>query len=99
MLRLVKESMTDVVPPGVRVRLDIFTSTKVPALAGHESAYGPGLDVIYHKGRIPPEYWEEVADGREVMICGPGGFADAAIDGQRAAGVPNDKILREGFAY
>ncbi|VDC01305.1 unnamed protein product [Peniophora sp. CBMAI 1063] len=99
MLKLVRASLTDIVPAGVRVHLDIFTNAKVPALAGHDSAYGPGLSVTYHKGRIPSEYWKDVSSEREVMICGPGGFADNAIEGVRAAGVPNEKILREGFAY
>jgi ferredoxin-NADP reductase len=44
------------------------------------------------KGRIQQEYWRAISEDRDVFICGPGGFGDAAV-----AGVLNSKVYREGF--
>ncbi|KAI1784679.1 hypothetical protein LXA43DRAFT_195324 [Ganoderma leucocontextum] len=99
MLRLLRSAMGDAPPAGVRVHLDVFTSADVPALEDVVTAYGPGVSAAWHKGRIPATYWAEVADGREVFVCGPGGFGDAAVEGVRGAGVPDARIHREGFAY
>ncbi|KAH8806134.1 hypothetical protein F5884DRAFT_886701 [Xylogone sp. PMI_703] len=49
----------------------------------------PNLQVLTHEGRIPPDYWS-VAEGKDVFICGPSGFGDAAVNGL-------SKIYREGF--
>jgi ferredoxin-NADP reductase len=80
--------------PNVRIRIDMFTSEPDPP---HNDLKDVNAEIIVHKGRIQPSYWTEVAEGRDVLICGPGGFGDAAVDGLRAVGVPNSKILREGF--
>ena len=100
MLRLLRSALGDAPPSGLRVRLDLFTSKDdIPALEDVATAYGPGVTAAWHKGRIPASYWKEVVEGREVFVCGPGGFGDAAVDGVRAAGVPSNRIHREGFAY
>ncbi|PIL29435.1 hypothetical protein GSI_08377 [Ganoderma sinense ZZ0214-1] len=99
MLRLLKSALSDAPPPGVRVQLDVFTSADVPALEDVVTAYGAGMSAAWHKGRIPATYWAGVADGREVFVCGLGGFGDAAVEGVKKAGVPDGRIHREGFAY
>ncbi|TBU30071.1 hypothetical protein BD311DRAFT_659595 [Dichomitus squalens] len=99
MLRLFKGALADAPPLTLHVRLDLFTSKDLPALEDVATAYGPGVTAAWHKGRIPASYWREAAEGRDVFVCGPGGFGDAAVHGVRAAGVPNDRIHREGFAY
>ncbi|KAH8819357.1 hypothetical protein F5884DRAFT_839420 [Xylogone sp. PMI_703] len=91
--KLLQESLQRI-SPGVRLRIDLFTNK--------DSTYTPNLEhgnlqVSVHRGRIQPQYWKEVAEGRDAFICGPGGFGDAAVDGIRAAGVPNSNIHREGF--
>jgi ferredoxin-NADP reductase len=78
----------------MKLRLDLFTNEDI--CLGHDQA-GTNLQIFMHMGRIQPQYWKEVAGGRKVFVCGPNGFGDAAVDGLRAAGVPNDKIQREGF--
>lgn len=95
-LRLIKTSL----PPrplakAHQVRVDIFTNQN----SGFQT-YGLGqmnVNIVAHKGRIPMEYWPTVSDGRDVFICGPGEFGNAAEAGLRGAGVPNDNIYREGF--
>lgn len=78
-----------------QVTVDIFTNQN----SGFQT-YGleqMNVNIVAHKGRIPMEYWPTVSDGRDVFICGPGEFGNAAEAGLRVAGVPNDKIYREGF--
>lgn len=79
----------------VRVRMDLFTSQDGVNIAGIQGR--SNVDAQVHKGRIPASYWAGVADDREVFICGPGGFGDAAVDGLKAVGVPDERIHREGF--
>lgn len=55
------------------------------------------VNIVAHKGRIPMKYWPTVSDSRDVFICGPGEFGDAAETGLRGSGVSNDKTYREGF--
>jgi NAD(P)H-flavin reductase len=93
MLRLVQSSLRNVLLK-VRLRIDIFTSQEYVDMEGIDQK---NVQILIHKGRIRSDYWPEVASGRDVLICGPGGFGDLAMDGLRAAGVSEDKILREGF--
>ncbi|KAJ2968815.1 hypothetical protein NQ176_g8997 [Zarea fungicola] len=79
----------------VRVTIDLFTNQDNLDVTKLERMHN--VKVRLHKGRIPPKYWAKVADDRQVFICGPGGFGDAAVDGLRSAGVPNTRIHREGF--
>jgi NAD(P)H-flavin reductase len=78
----------------IRITLDLFTDQDT--CLGDDPVW-KNVEVHMHKGRIQQQYWKEVAGEREVFICGPAGLGDAAVDGLRAAGVPNDKIHREGF--
>ena len=98
MLRLLRSALGDA-PPAGRVHLDIFTNADVPALEDVVTAYGAGVSAAWHRGRIPATYWAGVVDGREVFVCGPGGFGDAAVEGAKRAGISGDRIHREGFAY
>lgn len=49
------------------------------------------------RGRIPAAYWVGIAGNKDVLVCGPNGFGDAAIEGLQAAGVSLHRIQREGF--
>lgn len=93
MLRLIQSSLRNAASK-VRVRIDIFTSHEYVDMEGIDQK---SVQIVMHKGRIGSDYWPEVASGRDVLICGPGGFGDVAMDGLRAAGVPDENILREGF--
>lgn len=78
----------------VKIRIDLFTNEDSFSNWGLEKI---GVEITIFKGRIRKEYWENVAFNRDVFICGPVGFGDAAVDGLRAAGVLNGRISREGF--
>lgn len=95
-LKLIKTSLPSrALPRTQRVRIDIFSSQDIGSQTrGLEQM---NVKVVTHKGRIPMEYWPTVSDDRNVFICGPGEFGNAAETGLRGAGVPNDKIYREGF--
>ncbi|KAL4880766.1 hypothetical protein BJY04DRAFT_228157 [Aspergillus karnatakaensis] len=81
--------------PRVRVRVDLFTRAEVNV---DSAAFATDSKCIaLHRGRIPPGYWLTVSPDREVLICGPNEFGDAAVEGLRAVGVSNEKIHREGF--
>lgn len=84
----------DKVSSKIKVRIDLFTSQEEVDISAFEGR--AGVSVSVRKGRIPKDYWS-VAGDRDVFICGPGGFGDAAEDGLRKAGVDNGKIHREGF--
>ncbi|KAL6694414.1 hypothetical protein J3F84DRAFT_376771 [Trichoderma pleuroticola] len=93
MLRLIQSSLRNAASK-VRVRIDIFTRQEYVDMEGIDKE---SVQIVLHKGRIAPDYWAEVASGRDVLICGPGGFGDAAMDGLRDVGVPDENMLREGF--
>ncbi|KAM0263890.1 hypothetical protein ACHAQJ_000925 [Trichoderma viride] len=93
MLRLVQSSLRNALLK-VKLRIDIFTSQESVDMDGIDQK---NIQILIHKGRIGMDYWPEVARGRDVLICGPGGFGDLAMDGLRAAGVSDEKISREGF--
>ncbi|KEF51690.1 uncharacterized protein A1O9_12325 [Exophiala aquamarina CBS 119918] len=81
-------------PPNVHVQIDLFSSQEDKSSRDMEDI---GVQVVTHKGRIQSGYWAGVADGRNALICGPGGFGDAAQAGLIDAGVPANRIRREGF--
>jgi ferredoxin-NADP reductase len=91
--KLLKRSLNGLLP-NVHVRIDLFSNQENINTRDMEEI---GVQIVIHKGRIQPEYWVDVADERDVLICGPGSFGDAAQEGLRAVGVPASKILREGF--
>ena len=43
MLRLLRSALGDTPPPGVRVRIEIFTNVEVSALENIVTSYGPGV--------------------------------------------------------
>lgn len=82
----------------VQIKVDVFNSQ------GGEMSNGPsnlpdltGLNVYFHNYRIPNDYWSIGRDCDEIFVCGPGGFGDVARDGLKEAGIPDEKIHREGF--
>lgn len=95
-LKLIKTSLPPrALPQTHKVRIDMFTNQDIGFQThGLEQM---NVDIVAHKGRIPMEYWPTVSDDRDVFICGPGEFGNAAETGLRVAGVPNDKVYREGF--
>lgn len=91
--KLLRRSLNGLTP-NMHVRLDLFSNQENINTRDMEEI---GVQIVIHKGRIQPDYWVDVADDRDVLICGPGGFGDAAQEGLRAAGVPASRISREGF--
>ncbi|KAJ3499588.1 hypothetical protein NLG97_g206 [Lecanicillium saksenae] len=91
-LTLLKSALPGI---AVRVQIDLFTSEDGVDISGFEGR--SNVTIRVHKGRIPSSYWGSVAGDRDVFICGPGGFGDAAMEGLKAAAIPNERIHREGF--
>ena len=81
-------------PEHIRITINIFTHVQ-------DFHFDPpqreSQKVSIHRGRIPAEYWVENAGHKDVLICGPKGFGDSAIEGLQAAGVSLQSIQREGF--
>lgn len=94
-IKLTEMSLGSTTTTRVRVTIDLFTNQDNLDVTNLERMHN--VQVRLHKGRIPLKYWAKVAEDRQVFICGPGGFGDAAVDGLRSAGVPNTRIHREGF--
>ncbi|GKZ97367.1 hypothetical protein AnigIFM59636_000750 [Aspergillus niger] len=94
MLTLIRRAMGKV-PPTVTVKIDLFTSRPLDLDTRTLKHENTSLSVF--EGRVGPEYWKPSAREKEVFICGPKAFADAAVEGLRAIGVPSEKIQREGF--
>ncbi|BCR99700.1 putative oxidoreductase, FAD-binding [Aspergillus luchuensis] len=94
MLTLIRRAIGKV-PPTVTVKIDLFTSRPLDLDTRTLEHENTSLSVF--EGRVGPEYWKTSAREKEVFICGPKAFADAAEEGLRAIGVPSEKIQREGF--
>ncbi|KAL5343904.1 hypothetical protein BJX70DRAFT_352033 [Aspergillus crustosus] len=91
----VLRTLLEKIPGSVAVRIDLFT--RAPVGVGNGDLQAQNVKVSIHKGRIGPDYWTTISNDRDVLICGPNEFGDSAVEGLRAAGVPNGKIHREGF--
>ncbi|CEL01194.1 hypothetical protein ASPCAL00782 [Aspergillus calidoustus] len=94
MFGLVRDSFESL-PETVRVTIDLFTRS--PVNASLAELQGPNRQIGLHNGRIGPEYWLTISKDKDVLICGPNEFGDAAVEGLQAVGIPNEKIQREGF--
>lgn len=88
MLDLVRELLMNS-PPTVNIKIDLFT--RYPLDAENSTR------ISIHQGRIGPEYWKTVSTDKDVFICGPNEFGNAATEGLRDIGIPNERIHREGF--
>jgi NAD(P)H-flavin reductase len=82
----------------VQIKVDVFSSQ------GGEMPNDPSnlldskwVDVTFHNYRIPNDYWSRTRDYDEVFICGPAEFGDVAQNRLKEAGIPDDRIHREGF--
>ncbi|KAI0288290.1 hypothetical protein B0F90DRAFT_1803710 [Multifurca ochricompacta] len=90
-------------PPGLHVRLDIFTTRSMQAQElmkyTAEEMDIPGLRVCVYSGRITAGHWATVPqiEEREVFVCGPGTFEDAMIESLRGAGAKVGIVHREVF--
>ncbi|OJJ65810.1 hypothetical protein ASPBRDRAFT_189745 [Aspergillus brasiliensis CBS 101740] len=82
-------------PSTVTVKIDLFTSR--PFELDTKTLHQENTSLSVYEGRVGPNYWKTSYRDKEVFICGPKAFADAAVEGLRANGVPNEKIQREGF--
>jgi ferredoxin-NADP reductase len=81
-------------PSDIRITIDIFTHVNDFQL---DITQRKSQKLFIHRGRIPAEYWIKAAENKAVLICGPDGFGDSATEGLQAAGVPLERIQREGF--
>ncbi|KAJ5590220.1 hypothetical protein N7450_004192 [Penicillium hetheringtonii] len=82
------------ISPRVTITVDIFTSAKTHDICLPQRG---SQRLSIHHGRIPVEYWSQVAENKDILICGPGGFGDSVVETLQAFGVPLQKIQREGF--
>lgn len=89
MLDLIRKLLRNI--PTVNIKIDLFTH--YPPL----DTEFDGTHISIHSGRIGPEYWKTVSPDKNVFICGPNEFGDAATEGLRDIGIPNERIHREGF--
>ncbi|KAL2800266.1 hypothetical protein BJX66DRAFT_183170 [Aspergillus keveii] len=94
MLGLMRDSL-EILPETIRVAIDLFTRS--PVNVSLAELQGPNRQIAIHDGRIGPDYWPTILRSKDVLICGPNEFGDAAVEGMQAAGIPNEKIQREGF--
>ncbi|KAL4943223.1 hypothetical protein BDV06DRAFT_144201 [Aspergillus oleicola] len=94
MLGLVGKLLKNV-PTSVNVKLELFTRS--PVSFDTSDFGGENIQSSIRNGRIGPDYWKIISKNKDVLICGPDGFANSAVEDLRAAGVPNGKIHREGF--
>lgn len=92
-LRLIKSVFSHSLP-NICVRVEVFTNELISPSILSQLQH---MQVFVHRGRIPSSYWKTVAHVQNVYICGPSGFADAAVDGLRAVGIADENIFREGF--
>lgn len=81
-------------PSEIRIKINIFTHVQdfhfnLPQRESQKMSV--------HSGHIPTEYWIENAGHKDVLICGPKGLGDSAMEGLQAAGVSLQRIRREGF--
>lgn len=93
MVELLRELLARL-PSDIRITIDIFTHVENFHLNLPQSE---SQKVSAHHGRVPAEYWVKVAGYKDVLICGPNGFGDSAVEGLQAAGVSLHRIQREGF--
>ena len=101
---LVRSALGVAPPPGLHLRLDVFTTRPVQAQELMKSTTEteidvPGLRVQIYSGRITAAHWATVShlEEREVFVCGPGTFEDAMVDSLRCAGVKVGIVHRELF--
>ncbi|KAI9509475.1 hypothetical protein F5148DRAFT_1282975 [Russula earlei] len=101
---LVRGALGTIPPPGLHLRLDVFTTQPVRAqelmkCTTNAEMDAPGLHVYTHSGRITAAYWATVShiQEREVFVCGPGTFEDAMVESLRCAGAKVGVVHREVF--
>ncbi|KAJ0421734.1 hypothetical protein BJY00DRAFT_323032 [Aspergillus carlsbadensis] len=94
MLGLMRESLAKF-SATVNITVDLFTRS--PVNISHDELQGSSRQIAIHEGRVGPDYWPTISKDKDVLICGPNEFGDAAVEGLQAAGMPNEKIQREGF--
>lgn len=101
---LVRSAFGTVPPPGLHLRLDVFTTRplQTPELVKSTTeaeADAPGLRMQIYSGRITAAHWATVSDleEREVFVCGPGTFEDAMVESLRCAGAKVGIVHREMF--
>ncbi|KAL3447307.1 hypothetical protein BJX65DRAFT_318197 [Aspergillus insuetus] len=94
MLGLMRDSLAKL-SKTIRVTIDLFTRS--PVNVSLEELQGRNQQITVREGRIGPDYWPTIPKDKDVLICGPNEFGDAAVEGLQAAGIPNEKIQREGF--
>jgi NAD(P)H-flavin reductase len=101
---LVREALGATPPPGLHVRLDVFTTRLVQAqelmkYSAETEMDTPGLRVHIYSGRITAAHWTTVSriEEREVFVCGPGTFEDAMVESLQSAGAKVGIVHRELF--
>jgi NAD(P)H-flavin reductase len=101
---LVRTALGATPPPGLHLRLDVFTTRPVQAqeLMKYSTATemdSPGLHVQIHSGRITTAHWITVShiEEREVFVCGPGTFEDAMVESLQSVGAKVGIVHRELF--
>lgn len=106
---LVRTALGTAPPPGLHLRLDVFTTRLAQAQELMRDAavvaeakmddVPAGLRVQIYSGRITAAHWATVShiEEREVFVCGPGTFEDAMVESLRCAGANVGSVHRELF--
>jgi NAD(P)H-flavin reductase len=101
---LVRAALGATPPPGLHLRLDVFTTRSVRAqeLMKYSKETGmdaPGLRAQIYSGRITSAYWTTIShvEEREVFVCGPSAFEDAMVESLQSAGARVGIVHRELF--
>jgi len=101
---LVRSALGTAPPPGLQLRLDVFTTRPVQTQELMKSTTETEIDVTglrvqIYSGRITAAHWATVShlEEREVFVCGPGAFEDAMADSLRCAGAKVGIVHRESF--
>lgn len=101
---LVRSALGTAPPPGLSLRLDVFTTRPVQAQELMEcpekaEMEALGLHVQIYSGRITAAHWATVShiEEREVFVCGPGTFEDAMVESLRCTGAKIGIVHREAF--
>lgn len=101
---LVRAALGTTPPPGLHLRLDVFTTRPVQAqelmkYSTETEMDSPGLHVQIYSGRITTAHWITVShiEEREVFVCGPGTFEDAMVESLQSVGAKVGIVHRELF--
>ncbi|KAF7712043.1 Uncharacterized protein PECH_005338 [Penicillium ucsense] len=94
MLKLIFPSLKKIAPK-INFSLHVFTS--VSNLDSRVKMELTNFNIEIHRGRVGSAFWDTVPKTKDVFICGPNAFGNAAESELQSAGIQPSQIHREGF--